>query len=92
MTGEARPTTFVTNAAGFIGTQLVNLLVAPHAVLGLANNRETAECMRRRGAVAVIGDLLGPGRWQDEVAADWMFHVAPHGDNSRAEVELVDRP
>ncbi len=25
-----------------------------------------------------MGDLLEPGRWQDEAAADWVFHLPPH--------------
>lgn len=95
MTGEARPTTFVTDAAGFIGAQLVNLLVARgHAVLGLANSAETADRVRRSGAVAIMGDLLVPGRWQDEVAADWVFHVAPHDSRAdalmRVDAHLLD--
>jgi nucleoside-diphosphate-sugar epimerase len=32
--------------------------------------------MRRIGAVPVIGDLLTPGRWQDEAAAEWVFHLS----------------
>jgi hypothetical protein len=34
--------------------------------------------VRRAGATAVIGDLLEPGQWQDEAAADWVFHLPPH--------------
>jgi nucleoside-diphosphate-sugar epimerase len=25
-----------------------------------------------------MGDLLEPGPWQDEAAADWVFHLSPH--------------
>jgi nucleoside-diphosphate-sugar epimerase len=25
-----------------------------------------------------MGDLLEPGQWQDEAAADWVFHLPPH--------------
>jgi nucleoside-diphosphate-sugar epimerase len=39
---------------------------------------EAAERVRRAGAVPVIGDLLKPGPWQDEAAADWVFHLPPH--------------
>ena len=28
----------------------------------------------------VMGDLLEPGQWQDEAAADWVFHLPPHLD------------
>ena len=26
----------------------------------------------------MIGDLLEPGQWQDEAAAEWVFHLPPH--------------
>jgi nucleoside-diphosphate-sugar epimerase len=78
MTGDARPTTFVTEAAGFIGTELVKVLLARgHQVFGLTPCAEAAQRVRRAGAVPVIGDLLEPGRWQDEAAADWVFHLPP---------------
>src|SRR4029077_1657297 len=34
--------------------------------------------VRRAGATAVMGDLLTPGQWQDETAADWVFQLSPH--------------
>jgi len=74
-------TAFVTGATGFIGTELIKILVARGLhVFGLAESMEAAECVRRGGAVPVMGDLLERGRWQDEAAADWVFHVAPHAD------------
>jgi nucleoside-diphosphate-sugar epimerase len=70
---------FVTGAAGFIGTELVKVLVAlGHRVVGLTPSIEAAERIRRAGAVAVVGDLLEPGRWQDEASAEWVFHLPPH--------------
>jgi nucleoside-diphosphate-sugar epimerase len=85
MAGTGRATTFVTGADGFIGTQLVKLLVSRgHRVLALTHSVEGAETMRRIGAVSVIGDLLTPGRWQDEAAADWVFHLSvPPPDHGR---------
>jgi nucleoside-diphosphate-sugar epimerase len=78
MTGK-RPTTFVTGATGFIGTELVKVLIARgHQVFGLAQCAETAERVRRVGAVPVMGDLLEPGQWQDETPADWVFHLQPY--------------
>jgi uncharacterized protein len=75
----AGATTFVTGAAGFIGTELVKLLVARgHTVLGLTRSLEAAERVRRAGAMAVLGDLREPGQWQDEAPADWVFHLPPH--------------
>ena len=79
MTGDAGTTTFITGAAGFIGTELVKILKARgHQVLGLAQCAEAAQRVRRAGAVPVMGDLLEPGQWQDEAAADWVFHLPPH--------------
>ena len=74
-----RTTSFVTGAAGFIGSELVKVLVARrHQVFGLTDSVEAAERVRRAGGVPVMGDLLEPGPWQDEAAADWVFHVLPH--------------
>jgi nucleoside-diphosphate-sugar epimerase len=79
MTGDARATTFVTGAAGFIGTELVKVLMARgHQVFGLTHSMEAAQRVRRAGAVPVMGDLREPGQWQDEAAADWVFHLPPH--------------
>jgi nucleoside-diphosphate-sugar epimerase len=84
MTVDARPTTFVTGAAGFIGTELVKVLVAiGHQVFGLARCAGAAERVRRAGAIPVMGDLLEPGQWQDEAAADWVFHLPPHLTHGR---------
>jgi nucleoside-diphosphate-sugar epimerase len=78
MAGNARTTAFVTGSDGFLGTELVKLLVArDHRVVALTRSVEAAETMRRIGAVPVIGDLRTTGGWQDEAAADWVFHLAP---------------
>jgi nucleoside-diphosphate-sugar epimerase len=79
MATDTPATTFVTEAAGFLGSELVKVLVARrHPVFGLADSVEAAERVRRAGAVPVMGDLLEPGPWQDEAAADWVFHLPPH--------------
>jgi len=79
MPANAITTAFVTEAAGFIGTELVKVLVARgHQVVGLVRSMEAAERVRRAGAIAVIGNMLEVGQWQDEVAADWAFHLPPH--------------
>jgi nucleoside-diphosphate-sugar epimerase len=79
MTGDARATTFVTGAAGFIGAELVKVLVSRgHQVFGLAQCAEAAQRVRRAGAVPVMGDMLEAGQWQDEASADWVFHLPPH--------------
>jgi nucleoside-diphosphate-sugar epimerase len=38
---------------------------------------ESTRRLRRAGAIAIRGDLLVPGQWQDEAAADWVFHIPP---------------
>jgi nucleoside-diphosphate-sugar epimerase len=79
MGNDAAATTFITAADGFIGTELVKVLTSRgHHVLGLVESVEAAERLRRVGATAVMGDLLVPGQWQDEAAADWVFHLPPH--------------
>jgi nucleoside-diphosphate-sugar epimerase len=79
MAGDAGSTAFVTGAAGFIGTELLKVLVASgRQVFGLTRSAEAAQRVRRVGAVPVMGDLLEPGQWQDEAAADWVFHLPPH--------------
>jgi nucleoside-diphosphate-sugar epimerase len=79
MTSNAPATAFVTGAAGFIGTALIKVLVAGgHQVFGLAHCAEAAQRVLRAGAAPVMGDLLEPGLWQDEAAADWVFHLPPH--------------
>jgi nucleoside-diphosphate-sugar epimerase len=79
MAGDRAATTFVTGADGFLGAELVKVLVARgDQVFALTGSVEGAERLRRAGAVPVMGDLLTPGRWQDEAAADWVFHLPAH--------------
>jgi nucleoside-diphosphate-sugar epimerase len=54
------------------------LVAQGHRVLGLTSSGAAAERVRRAGAIPVMGDLLEPGQWQDEAAADWVFHLPPH--------------
>jgi nucleoside-diphosphate-sugar epimerase len=84
MATDTRATTFVTGAAGFIGSALVKLLVARrHHVFCLTDSLEAAERVRRAGGNPVMGSLLEPGPWQDEAAADWVFHLPPHAVHGR---------
>ena len=79
MTGDRPATTFITGAAGFIGIELIKVLKARgHDVYGLTWSLDAAERVRKAGATAVMGNLLEPGQWQDEAAADWVFHLPPH--------------
>src|SRR5262245_29857762 len=78
MADDARPTAFVTGASGFLGSELVRVLVARGCqVFGLARSVESTQHLRRAGAIPVRGDLLVPGQWQDEAPADWVFHIPP---------------
>lgn len=71
-------TAFVTNPEGFVGAELVSTLVARGIqVLALTPSPGAAARVRHAGATAVMGDLLTPGRWHDEAAADWVFHLPP---------------
>jgi nucleoside-diphosphate-sugar epimerase len=79
MATDTRATTFVTEAAGFIGSELIKVLVARrHQVFGLTDSLEAAERVRRAGGVPVMGHLREPGPWQDDAAAEWVFHLPPH--------------
>jgi nucleoside-diphosphate-sugar epimerase len=78
MANDARPTAFVTGASGFLGSELVRVLVARgYQVFGLARSVESTQHLRRASAIAIRGDLLVPGQWQDEAAAHWVFHIPP---------------
>jgi nucleoside-diphosphate-sugar epimerase len=79
MASEKKATAFVTGADGFFGTELLKVLIARgHPVFGLAPSMEAAQRVRCAGARAVIGDLREPGAWQDETAAEWVFHLPSH--------------
>jgi nucleoside-diphosphate-sugar epimerase len=84
MAGNECGTAFVTGYNGFLGTELITLLVSRgHRVLALTRSHEGAETLHRIGAVPVIGDLLTPRRWQDEAAAHWVFHQSLTADPGR---------
>jgi len=79
MAADAEICSFVTEADGFLGSEVVRLLVARgHTVFGLARSVEAAEVVRRAGAAPILGDLSTPGKWQDETSAHWVFHLPPH--------------
>ena len=79
MAGDRPATTFITGAEGFIGTALIKALTARrHEVFGLTWSLDAAQRVRNAGATPVMGNMLEPGQWQDEAAADWVFHLPPH--------------
>ena len=84
-------TAFITGADGFVGTALVRVLRdLGHPVFALARSSDAAEGLRTAGAIPVVGDLLDSGGWQDEAAADWVFHIpACPRWNSRVNFESI---
>jgi nucleoside-diphosphate-sugar epimerase len=79
MTGVTPAVTFVTGAEGFVGLELVTLLaVRGHQVFALTPSSDAAQRVRRAGGIPVMGNLSEPGRWQDEAAAEWVFHAPPY--------------
>ena len=84
-------TAFITGADGFVGTALVRVLRdLGHPVFALARSSDAAEGLRTAGATPVVGDLLASGGWQDEAAADWVFHIpACPRWNSRVNFESI---
>ena len=87
----AAATAFITGADGFVGTALIRVLRGlGHPVFALARSSDAAEGLRSAGATPVIGDLLESGSWQDEAAADWVFHVPAYPRwNSRVNSERI---
>ena len=72
------PTAFITGADGFVGRALIKVLRSlDHQVFALARSSDAAQRLSSAGATPVIGDLLESGGWQDEAAADWVFHLPP---------------
>jgi nucleoside-diphosphate-sugar epimerase len=72
----AAATAFITGADGFVGRALIKVLRSlDHQVFALARCSDAAQRLSSAGATPVIGDLLESGGWQDEAAADWVFHL-----------------
>ena len=93
MSGETAKTAFVTGATGFLGSELVRLLVARGCqVFALARSPRSVEYLRRLGAVPVAGDLRETGRWQDEAVADWVFHIPPYAAAHRRRCPFTSIP
>jgi nucleoside-diphosphate-sugar epimerase len=78
-------TTFVTGAAVFIDSELVRVLIADgYQVVALCPTLEMACHVKRIGAASVVGDVLEPGQWQDEAAADCVFYFPDSFASERA--------
>lgn len=85
---------FVTGATGWIGTAVVDeLLAAGHRVLGMAHTDASAAKLRARGVDVHRADLREPQRLADAVrATDATIHLAFHMDFSDfAAINQIDR-
>jgi nucleoside-diphosphate-sugar epimerase len=82
---------FVTGATGYVGTAVVQaLLAAGHAARGLARSAEAAEKLRAAGAEAVHGSLAdGEVLAQAARAADAVIHLGATGKEDQAEVDTA---
>ena len=75
-------TAFVTGAAGFIGSHVVELLIERGVqVRALVRNRSlqqpAANALAQDNVELIIGDLLAPDGWRDRLrGCDTVFHIA----------------
>ena len=76
---------FVTGATGFVGSAVVDeLLAAGHKVLGLARDGAKADALKRKGADVLHGDLSDLARLADGARdCDAVIHTAFNHDFSR---------
>lgn len=69
---------FITGGTGYIGSKTVDVALREgHSVTVLTRNAAKAKELERKGAKAVVGDLLTDGEWQKELAeAEYVIHLA----------------
>lgn len=82
---------FVTGAAGYIGSAVVEALQrASHEVVGLVRHHDKARKLSERGAHAAVGTLGNPSMWQQEAASCNAFvHAAFEASAKGPEIDRI---
>ncbi len=83
---------FVTGGTGFIGANLVRLLVQEgYAVRALVRPNSRLDNLQSLEVEIVKGDLSDPDLWQQMAGCQFLFHVAAHYSLWQADKELLYR-
>ncbi len=81
---------FVTGGTGFIGTNLVRLLVQEgYAVRVLVRSSSRLDNLQGLEVEIVTGDLSNPDLWQQMAGCQYLFHLAAHYSLWQAEREAL---
>jgi dihydroflavonol-4-reductase len=86
------PLVFVTGGTGFVGANLVRLLLqAGYRVRSLVRSKSRLDNLQGLDVELVKGDLNDPQLWQAMQGCQFLFHVAAHYSLWQADRELLYR-
>lgn len=88
------PSIFITGAAGFIGSELVQQAAAAnYTLLGLTRSDKSARKLQENGVIPVIGDLSNPKGWSEAIAdCEMVIHLAqPDTYGARITTQRAER-